>query len=127
MTQPVALQGLRRWARRHLHQRATIRRRTHTAGGNPRLSEGQTTVATNVPFLVQRSPLSPAEDVEALYQARLAQYWGHCPLGTDIRRHDEVEVDGVTYRVLGPLYHPGYPVDIRVVMEVAQYDEAEMP
>jgi hypothetical protein len=125
---PAALTGVaQRIARRAMTDTATVYRPTEAVDANSRLLTTLTTVATGVPIWVERSMLSPVDDMGTVYEARVAQYVGHVPVGTDVRRNDVVVVDSVRYRVLGTLSGPTHSGEMRLDMDIAAHDGDTMP
>ena len=124
MTNPSAWLGVAsRLAQRWMTGTATIYRYTETENSTARLTTTEATAVASVAMWVERSMLSPVEQLGVYEEPRVSQYIGHCALGTDIRRNDVVSIHGSRFRVLGVLSGPTHAGEMKVTMDIAVYED----
>lgn len=124
----AAIEGVAaRIAQRWMTGTAVVYRPAETAGGTSRLTTTEPVAVASVAMWVERSLLSPTEEVASYGEARVAQYIGHCRLGTDIRRNDIVAIHGYRFRVLGVLSGPTHAAEMKVTLDIAGHDGEAMP
>lgn len=127
MTNPSPwLEVAQRIARPWMNATATIYRYTETVDSNARLLTSESLIGTCAMW-VERSFLSPLDGAGAYEEPRVAQYIGHCPLETDIKRNDVIYIHATRYRVLGVSSGPTHSGEMRVTMDMAAYDGEMMP
>lgn len=128
MTNPQAWLGVaQRLAQRWMTGTAVVYRYAESENSTARLTTSESTAVASVAMWVERSMLSPVEMANVYEEPRIAQYIGHCALGTDIRRNDVVAIHGYRFRVLGVLSGPTHAGEMKVTMDIASYDGETMP